>query len=580
MPGKRPFEHVGIGVSPGIAIGPAYVLEHPSAPVEGYDVPTERVEEEVRRFHTAVGMAIAELAELSRQVRERVDPQQAAIFEAHQAMLADPMLVDRTDARIRGDRLNAEYVLWSVTQEIGRQLADIGDEYFSERNHDLFDVSRRVLKFLRRLENPDRDLPREGAIVFATDLGPGETVELHHMGIAAFALGTGGPTGHTAILAKSLGLPAVVGVENIVQSVRSGMEVIVDGAAGLVIVQPPSDVVAQYRRLQERFLVKRMGLEALRELPAVTRDGHRVRIEANIEFPEEVEAALHHGAEGIGLYRTEFLYLRPDILPSEDESFHAYKQVLDRVAGPVTFRTLDLGGDKRPELLPSGAEGNPMLGLRALRLCLAQPRLFRVQLRSLIRAGEGRTLRIMLPMVSSVEEVEQARHLIEDVEAELVAYGHSPVKEMLIGAMVEVPSAAIIAPALAHVCDFFSIGTNDLTQYTLAVDRLSSTVAHLYQPAHPAVLRLIAQIVDAGRDAGIPVSVCGEMAGDPRLALLLLGMGVECFSMSPACLPEVKRAFRRASLEEWRAIAGEALRMSNARAVSELLRRALPEGEE
>ncbi len=580
MPGKRPFEHAGIGVSPGIAIGPAYVLEHPSAPVEGYDIPAERVDEEVRRFHTAVGMAIAELAELSRQVRERVDPQQAAIFEAHQAMLADPMLVDRTDTRIRGDRLNAEYVLWSVSQEIGRQLADIGDEYFSERNHDLYDVSRRVLKFLRRLDNPDREMPREGSIVFATDLGPGETVELHHMGVAAFALGTGGPTGHTAILAKSLGLPAVVGVENIGQHVRSGMEVIVDGAAGVVIVQPPPEVTAHYRKLQERFLVKRMGLEALRDLPSVTRDARRIRIEANIEFPEEVEAALHHGAEGIGLYRTEFLYLRPDSLPTEDESFHAYKHVLDRVSGPVTFRTLDLGGDKRPELLPSGIEGNPMLGLRALRLCLAQPRLFRVQLRSLIRAGEGRTLRIMLPMVSSVEEVEHARHIIEDVEAELVAYGHNPVKEMLIGAMIEVPSAAIIAPALAQVCDFFSVGTNDLTQYTLAVDRLSSTVAHLYQPAHPAVLRLISMVVDAGRSAGIPVSVCGEMAGDPRLALLLLGMGIESFSMSPACLPEVKRGIRQADAAAWREVAREAMTMGTSKAVMDLLERALPTGED
>jgi len=571
MLGRRPFDHSGIGVSSGIAIGPAYVLEHIALPVGGYDIPPEEVEAEVTRLKKAVQLAHEELSEIGRQVRERVDPQQAMIFEAHQSMLADPMLVEVTVQRIRGERQNAEHILWEVSQQISEQLRSIGDDYFSERNHDLFDVSRRVLKFLNRLSAPARDQPREGSIIVANDLGPAEMAELHQLGAAAFVLAVGGPTSHTAILAKSLGLPAVINVENISQIVRTGTEIIVDGTEGVVILHPGEEDIERYRAAQQKYLLKRMSLEALRDLPPVTRDAKCVRLHANIEFPEEVEAALHHGAQGIGLYRTEFLYLGKEQLPSEDDCFHAFRHVLDRQAGPVTFRTLDLGGDKRPELLPSGPEANPFLGLRALRLCLAQPKLFRVQLRALIRAGEGRSLRIMLPMVSSVEEVLAARHIIEDVEAELVAYGHAPVEELLVGIMVEVPSAALIATSLAKVCDFFSIGTNDLTQYTLAVDRLSSSVAHLYSPAHPAVLRLIHMVVEAGSAANIPVSVCGEMAGDPRLALLLLGMGIEDFSMSPGALPEVKRAIRNADYAHLSGVAREALRLSSAREVVEFL---------
>ncbi|MDX2175235.1 MAG: phosphoenolpyruvate--protein phosphotransferase [Candidatus Sumerlaeia bacterium] len=573
MPQQRTYQFNGIGVAPGIAIGPAYVIEPKAEPQEGYTIEDSEVEEETARLHKAIGLARDEITRIGEMVSTRIDPQQAAIFDAHRYMLDDPIIVGTTEQRIRAERLNAEYVFWTVVQGVAAQIRDIGDQYLAERSNDLFDIGRRVLKFLTILNSGDAAPPKEGAIVVAPELGPADAAEYHHAGIAAICLNQGGPTGHTAILARSFGMPAAFGLEDITYYVRTGNLLIVDGNAGKVILNPSPEQVSHYRTLQKGYLERRLRLESLRELPAETRDGCRIHLFANIEFPEEVEAALHNGAEGIGLYRTEFLYLEKTHLPSEDDQYRAYRHVLDRVDGPVTFRTLDLGGDKLPEAMPFNREENPFLGLRALRFCLAQPKVFRAQLRALIRAAEGRVLRIMLPMVCCLEEVEKALAFIQRVESELVAYGHAPVAEMHIGIMVEVPSAALMADVFAERVDFFSIGTNDLTQYTLAVDRMSQSVAHLYQPTHPAVLALVRQVIEAGRRGDVPVSVCGEIAGDPTLALLLVGMGVRELSLSPSSLPEVKRAIRASNLSDLEAAARSALAAPSAAVVLEQLQR-------
>lgn len=570
-PAGRRFHFTGIGVSPGVAIGPAFVVEpHPHLR-QGSELDPSQIDAEIERFRRALALAGEEVDRLRREVAERVDHQQAAIFDAHHAMLSDPMLVDRTIACIRSDRMNAEFVFSNIASGIEDQLRAIGDEYLAERHHDLADVTRRVLKFLKQLGPGELVWPAEGSIVIADDLGPADTAELHQARVAGFATNAGGPTGHTAIIARSLGIPAVVGVDLLTFYVRTGNTVIVDGVNGELVVNPTDQELEYYRRFQERLLQRREKLSELRDAPAVTRDGARIRLQANIEFPEEVTAALAEGAEGVGLYRTEFLYLAPGGPPSEERQIEAYREVLRRMPGPVTIRTLDLGGDKLPMFRLTEPEDNPFLGLRALRLCLRMPDLFRGQLRPLLRAACGQTLRLMLPMVSCVDEVRQARRIIAEVSRELPA-SERPVR-LLVGAMIEIPSAALMADQLARECDFFSIGTNDLTQYVLAVDRISKSVAHLYQPTHPAVLRLIKMTVDGAHAAGIPVCVCGEMAGVPRQALLLVGLGLRDLSMPPKALPEVKAALRAVTLDALESLALEALRLHTAEEVQSLLAR-------
>lgn len=569
----KSFLFDGLGVSPGIAIGPAFVLEPASeAHAEAYHIEPQEVEGEITRFTDAVEKARLEIESIRLRVSESVDPQQAAIFEAHKAMLGDPYLIDRTIRRIREDRRNAEYVFWAVTRSIGDQLARIGDEYFSERNHDLYEVARRVLKFLAEFTPPDRASMAPGSIVVAPDLGPAETADFAHNNVAGICTNTGGPTSHTSILAKALGIPAVVGLDYITHYVRTGDMLIVDGATGRVILNPSADQLSFYEDLAREEAANREALAQIVTLSPTTADGTHVRLRCNIEFPEEVEAAVRHGAEGIGLYRTEFLFMEKGKLPSEDQQLQAYRTVIDRFGDDaVTIRTLDVGGDKMPGAFSTPLGDNPFLGLRALRLCLVNPELFKLQLRPLLRAADGKTLRLMLPMVASLDEVQDAREVIWQVRARLLREGLGVPERLLIGAMIEIPSAALIARSLARICDFFSIGTNDLTQYTLAVDRVNKSVAHLFQETHPAVLGLIQRVVEAGEAAGIPVSVCGEMAGDPRLALLLVGLGVRDLSVSPGTLPAVKRAIRSVNRAALEPIARRALTLETSREIQQLL---------
>ncbi len=546
---RRTFFFDGLGVSGGVVLGPAYVLEQLGYEAESRTLDPEEVEAEIERFHRAIELATEEVRELGRMVAERLDPQQAAIFDAHVTLLSDPLLINRTEERIRNDLRNAEFVLWNVTRDIGSQLQALGDAYFSERTHDLYDVSRRVIKFLGQLRHPEGDTLPAGSIVVANDLGPSDTAQLRRDKVAAFATNAGGPASHTAIMAKALQIPAVVGLDFVTHYVRTGDFLIVDGSLGHVILNPNEEQILFYRERAEEWRRTREGLEEFRTLAAETIDGTRVAMEANIEFASELDLVLNQGAEGIGLFRTEYFFIDRKTLPSESEQEEAYTMVMTAMDGrPVVFRTLDVGGDKIASSIPTPPEANPFLGLRALRLSLAYPELFRRQIRPMVRAARSRELKILLPMVSCLEEVWEARRLIDEAVADVEAEGDGLPERLLVGAMIEIPAAALQAEVLAAELDFLSIGTNDLVQYTLAVDRVNKLVGHLYQQVHPAVLQLIRRVVRAADERGIPVSVCGEMASDPVLAMVLVGLGVRSLSMSPQFIPPVKKLIRSMEL--------------------------------
>ncbi|CAN5326530.1 phosphoenolpyruvate--protein phosphotransferase [soil metagenome] len=516
--------------------------------------------------------AKAEVQELGRAVTARLDAQQASIFDAHVQLLSDPLLIDRTVSSIRTDHRNADFIFWNVTKEIGEQLSSLGDAYFSERTHDIYDVARRVIKFIGLLKNPHGSTIPEGSIVVANDLGPSETAQLRRDKIAGFCTNSGGPASHTAIMAKALKLPAVVGLDFITHYVRTGDFMIVDGTDGAVILNPTKEQIEYYRGVAAQYDRDRDDLEGIRELPAETICGQRVALEANIEFSSELAAVLHERADGIGLFRTEYFFIDRSTLPTEEEQETAYRDVMEAMhPANVVLRTLDVGGDKLASTIPLPVESNPFLGLRAIRLCLAYPDLFKSQLRPMIRAASGREIHILLPMVSGIEEVLTARKLIDSVSDELRKNGVAMPTRILVGAMIEIPSAALQARAMAKHVDFFSIGTNDLTQYTLAVDRVNKMVGNLYHETHPAVLHLIQMVVRAGAETGTPVTVCGEMAGDPTTAALLIGMGVRSLSMSPSLISQVKKMIRSVDIKFLEGVAEKVLCMTTGTEVREAL---------
>lgn len=578
MVGRRTFFFEGLGVSQGIAIGPAYVLETQGLESEPYQLGEEDLEEEIARFLQAVELAREEVRDIGRQVAEKIDRQQAAIFDAHLMMLEDPQIVERTIEQIRSEKINAEAVLWQITQALGEQMKALGDPYFAERNHDLYDVTRRVQKFLRKLSAQDQEVPREGCIIVANDLGPAETAQLSRDHVLGFCTNEGGATGHAAILAKALSIPAVVGLEFVTHYIRNGDMLVLDGTEGKVILNPTDEQIEFFRRKASEFDTFRQSLEELRDMPAETTDGVRIAMFANIELPEEMDNVHKHGAEGIGLFRTEFLYLDRATLPTEAEHVGAYREVIHRMDNmPVVMRTLDLGGDKMPDrefVLP---EANPFMGMRAIRLCMLRPDIFRTQLRAMLIAGADRVVDIMVPMVSGLTEVRATRQVIEELLKQLRGEGIATPSHVRLGAMIEIPSAALMAPAFCREVDFLSIGTNDLVQYTLAVDRINKSVATLYRQTHPAVLRLIKMVVDAGAESNTPVSVCGEMASDPRLAVLLVGLGIRTLSMGPSSINQVKRVLRAISAEDAQRLAQEVLHLATPEEVESHLTKRLRE---
>ncbi len=551
----------GIPVSPGIAVGRAYLCASlGSIRTQAKEINPDEVELEVERFLRAVELSRQQIAALREKMAQALDEKHAEIYTPQLAVLEDVELIDATVELIRAEKKNAEYLFARRINEYLAMLRQLDNEYFSGREADLRDVALRVLRNLNEQAVSVHSAFAPDTILVGTDLLPSQTENLLREHVIGLALEKGGPTSHTAIIAKATEIPAVVGVEGIMDVVKEGAPLIVDGISGKVIVFPTDETFRAYARKQAEFDALERELEEIRELPSETLEGYSVVLRANIEFPDEVSHVKLHGAQGVGLFRTEFLFLNRSDLPSEEEQYRVYKEVAERVyPHPVTFRTLDVGGDKFFGASSRPQELNPFMGLRAVRLCLKHPEIFRPQLRAILRANSLGNAKILFPMISGVDELRRVKAILAEVMEELRQEGYQGCNNIEIGAMVEIPSAAILADELAAECDFFSIGTNDLIQYTLAVDRGNRSVAYLYQPLHLAVLRLIKNIVKAAEDAAIRVSVCGEAAADPLYALLLVGLGVHELSMSAVNVPAVKRAIRAVTLKETRELVEAAL---------------------
>jgi len=562
---KRHFK--GIPVSGGVVIGKVFRLDLHRLAFDPCPIDESDVEDEVQRFNKAVETSKKQLQKIKKKAETDTDATHASIFDSHILMLEDPLIIKDTVEGIRREQINAEYILQKTVEKIANLFEKMPDDYFSSRASDIYDVAKHVINNLQKVRvHPLRTLT-EQVIVLAHDLGPSDTVIMDRSKVIGFVTEIGGPTSHTAIMAKALEIPAVVGVTGIFDKVNPGDTLIVDGVGGHVILRPTKQELVKFRNIQKKIREQEQTLSAICTLPAETMDGYTIELSANIEIPEEVAHVKQHGADGIGLFRTEFVYLNRSRFPDENEQYRVYKEVVEAMnPKPVIFRTLDIGGDK----FLSGMrfkELNPFMGLRAVRLGLANPELFKVQLRSILRASVNGNAKLMFPMISCVEEVISVKNLLEEVKKELQEKKEPFLSDIDLGIMVEIPSAALTADVLSQEVDFFSIGTNDLIQYTLAVDRVNENVAHLYEPYHPAILRLIRDVINAAHKNNVWVGLCGEMAADPMTAVILLGLGIDELSMGPIAVPEVKRVIRNIRLSDAKHLTDEILQMDSAEQV-------------
>lgn len=567
----------GMGVSRGIAIGRAHVIERDRITIPEYYIEDGAIEAEASRLNDAIAQAKRQLRAIREHIPAATSTDIAAFIDAHLLMLDDVTLIREPLRLIRASRYNAEWALRLQRDALVQVFEEMNDAYLRTRRDDIDHVVNRIQRILLKREPLRHEEPGsrlDGYIVIADDLTPADTVLMQHHGIAAFATEYGGPTSHTAILARSLGIPAIVGLRESGRLVREDEQVIIDGAAGVMLLAADAAGLRYYQRRRREERKYYSSLARLKKAPAQTLDGASVKLQANIELPQDFDTVRQVGAAGVGLYRTEFLYMNRDAPPDEEEHYQAYLGVLDAMAGlPLTIRTVDLGADKQVDggRQDGPVQSNPALGLRAVRLCLKEPELFRPQLRAILRASAHGKVRMMIPMLSNLQETRQVLEMLEEIKQDLAARRRPFDERIPVGAMVEVPAAAVCADMFAEQLDFLSIGTNDLIQYTMAIDRVNDEVNYLYEPLHPAVLRLIKMTLAAGAAADIPVAMCGEMAGDSRYTKLLLALGLREFSVHPTCLLEVKKTIMESDLSQLTSIADAVLQARSGAAVEKIL---------
>ncbi|HCW7265021.1 TPA: phosphoenolpyruvate--protein phosphotransferase [Staphylococcus aureus] len=561
----------GIAASDGVAIAKAYLLVEPDLTFDKNEKVTD-VEGEVAKFNNAIEASKVELTKIRNNAEVQLGADKAAIFDAHLLVLDDPELIQPIQDKIKNENANAATALTDVTTQFVTIFESMDNEYMKERAADIRDVSKRVLSHILGIELPNPSMIDESVVIVGNDLTPSDTAQLNKEFVQGFATNIGGRTSHSAIMSRSLEIPAIVGTKSITQEVKQGDMIIVDGLNGDVIVNPTEDELIAYQDKRERYFADKKELQKLRDADTVTVDGVHAELAANIGTPNDLPGVIENGAQGIGLYRTEFLYMGRDQMPTEEEQFEAYKEVLEAMNGKrVVVRTLDIGGDKELSYLNLPEEMNPFLGYRAIRLCLAQQDIFRPQLRALLRASVYGKLNIMFPMVATINEFREAKAILLEEKEKLKNEGHDISDDIELGIMVEIPATAALADVFAKEVDFFSIGTNDLIQYTLAADRMSERVSYLYQPYNPSILRLVKQVIEASHKEGKWTGMCGEMAGDETAIPLLLGLGLDEFSMSATSILKARRQINGLSKNEMTELANRAVDCATQEEVIELV---------